>query len=370
VIPVSRPHLWGEERVNIEAALAANEISSMGSFLEPFERGFAAYCGARYGVACMNGTVACHLAFAAAGISPGDEVICPSFTMMSPVFSLLYLGAVPRFVDAEPDTWNLDVSRVEALITPRTRAVLAVHIYGHPCEMDALRALCARRGLLLLEDAAEAHGGEVRGKKTGALGDVAAFSFYANKIITTGEGGMVLTSDPVIEERLRSLRNLSFGKDPWTRFRHQGIGFQYRMTNLQAAMGVAQLGHIDEAVTAKRAIAAKYNALLAQVPGLTLPVEKDWAKNVYWVYGVLVEDAFGISRLELQKRLVEEGVETRTFFYPAHLQPMFAGAPAAELPVSVRLWERGLYLPSFVGMGDDAIAAVVDAISRVRARPG
>jgi perosamine synthetase len=364
-VPVSQPFQWGNERAYVDRAIRENWISSAGEFLERFETAFARYCGCKFGVACMNGTVACHLAFAAAGIEAGDEVICPDFTMMSPVFALLYLGAKPVFVDADPASWTIDVRAIERRITPRTRAILAVHIYGHPCDMDAIREIAGRHGLKVLEDAAEAHGGEVRGKRTGALGDVAAFSFYANKIITTGEGGMVVTNDPGIAERARSLKNLSFGKTPESRFIHEGVGFQYRMTNVQAAIGVAQMEHVDEAVAAKIEIARSYGEALAGIPGATLPPQSSWAKNVYWVYGILIGKAFGKSRREVQARLHDEGIETRTFFYPTHRQKMFA-PPAEGFPVSCRLWDEGLYIPSYIGMGDAAIERVAGAIRRIQ----
>jgi perosamine synthetase len=369
-IPVSQPYQWGNEIPYVTKAMRENWISSAGEFLERFEKAFAAFCGCQYGIACMNGTVACHLAFEAAGIGPGDEVICPDFTMMAPVFSLLYLGAKPVFVDADEKSWTIDVDKIEAAITKKTKAILAVHIYGHPCDMDAIDKIAVKHGLTVLEDAAEAHGATVRGRRAGGLSRAAAFSFYANKNITTGEGGMVVTNDAGVASRARSLKNLCLGKTPDTRFIHEGIGHQYRMTNLQAAIGCAQMEHADEAVAAKIDIARKYNAALAGIPGLTLPPECAWAKNVYWVYGVLVEDAFGMSRLDTQRRLDALGVETRTFFYPTHRQSMFPALTEGEslrrFPVSNRLWERGFYIPSYIGMGDDVIARVAEAIRSLR----
>ena len=371
-IPVSQPHLWGNELKYVTRAIETTWISSAGEYLEKFEKAFAAFCGVRHGIAVMNGTVACHVAFAASGIGPGDEVICPDFTMMAPVFSLLYLGATPAFVDADEGSWTIDVAKIEAAITKRTKAILAVHIYGHPCDMDAIHAVARKHGLIVLEDAAEAHGATCRGKKIGGLGRAAAFSFYANKIVTTGEGGMVVTDDDAVAAKARSLKNLCLGKQAETRFIHEGVGFQYRMTNLQAAIGAAQMEHAAEAVAAKVAIAKRYHQRLAGIPGLTLPPTRDWATNVFWVYGVLVEDAFGMPRLELQRRLEQEGIETRTFFHPSHAQSMFPRLSPAEsrarFPVSWRLWERGLYIPSYIGMGDDVIDRVADAIRRIQKR--
>jgi perosamine synthetase len=373
-IPVSQPHQWGNEIPYVTKALRENWISSAGEFLERFEKAFANYCGVKHGIACVNGTVACHLAFAAAGIGAGDEVICPDFTMMAPVFSLVYLGATPVFVDADERSWTIDVSKIESAITKKTKAILAVHIYGHPCDMDAIHRIAKKHGLLVLEDAAEAHGADVEvggaRRRVGSLSRAAAFSFYANKNITTGEGGMVVTDDGEVAARLRSLKNLCLGKTPETRFIHDGIGFQYRMTNLQAAIGCAQMEHADDARAAKIAIAKKYNESLAGIPGLTTPPESPWATNVYWVYGILVEDAFGIPRIELQRRLEAEGIETRTFFYPSHRQKMFPQLSEADsrarFAVSWRLWERGLYIPSYIGMGDGVIARVADAIRGIQ----
>ncbi|MBL8693835.1 MAG: DegT/DnrJ/EryC1/StrS family aminotransferase [Planctomycetes bacterium] len=365
-IPVSRPHQWGNELPYVTKALQENWISSAGEYLDRFERSFADFCGVRYGIACANGTVACHLAFAAAEIGPGDEVICPDFTMMAPVFALLYLGAKPVFVDADEHSWTVDVEKIEAAITPRTKAILAVHIYGHPCDMAAIAEIARRRNLTVLEDAAEAHGATVRGRRAGSFGIAAAFSFYANKIITTGEGGMVVTDDDTTAARLRSLRNLCLGRSNETRFVHDGVGFQYRMTNLQAAIGVAQMEHAEEAVAAKIAIARWYEEELRGIRGITLPPTRDWAQNVYWVFGVLVEDDFGLSRVELQRRLDSLGVETRTFFYPTHQQSMFEGKANAQFPVSRRLWERGLYVPSYIGMDRATVARVAEAIRTVQ----
>lgn len=369
-IPVSQPYQWGHEIPYVTQAMTDNWISSAGEFLDRFEREFAKYCHVRHGVACANGTVACHLAFAAAGIGKGDEVLCPDFTMMAPVFSLLYLGAVPVFVDADERSWTLDVTKIEEKITHRTKAILAVHIYGHPCDMESIRRIAKKYNLIVLEDAAEAHGSDCKvdgtWQRVGSLGRAAAFSFYANKNITTGEGGMVVTDDDAVAARLRSLKNLCLGKTNETRFIHEGIGFQYRMTNLQAAIGCAQMEHADDARAAKIAIAEKYHRALAGIPGLELPPQCEWARNVYWVYGVLVGDDFGMGRVDLQKKLAEQGIETRTFFYPTHKQKMFPPQSSTGFPVSCRLWERGLYIPSYIGMGDDVIDRVATTIRKIQ----
>ncbi|MBI3817177.1 MAG: DegT/DnrJ/EryC1/StrS family aminotransferase [Planctomycetes bacterium] len=375
-IPVSQPYQWGNEIPYVTKALRDNWISSAGEFLGRFETEFAKYCNVRHGVACVNGTVACHLAFAAAGIGPGDEVICPDFTMMAPVFSIMYLGAKPVFVDADARSWTIDVTKIEAAITYKTKAILAVHIYGHPCDMESILRIAKKYNLTVLEDAAEAHGADVQiggeWRRAGGIGLAAAFSFYANKNITTGEGGMVVTDDDGIAERVRSLKNLRLGNTNETRFIHDGVGYQYRMTNLHAAIGCAQMEHADDARAAKIAIAEQYHSLLANIPGVALPPSCEWGRNVYWVYGILIEDEFGVGRAETQRRLAAEGIETRTFFYPSHRQPhliqqkALAPSPDDAFPVSNRLWERGLYIPSYIGMGDAAIERVAAAIRAIR----
>lgn len=375
-VPVSQPYQWGNEIAYVTKALKDNWISSAGEFLERFEREFAKYCNVKHAVACVNGTVACHLAFAAAGIGEGDEVICPDFTMMAPVFSLVYLGAKPVFVDADERSWTIDVTKIESAITYKTKAILAVHIYGHPCDMESIHRIAKKYNLIVLEDAAEAHGAEIlvngRLHRAGSLSKTAAFSFYANKNITTGEGGMVTTDDDACAAKLRSLKNLCLGKTNETRFIHDGVGYQYRMTNLHAAVGCAQMEHADEARAAKISIGEKYNQLLKDVPGVTLPPSNSWATNVYWVYGILVEDEFGLPRQEAQRRLAERGIETRTFFYPTHRQPnliqqkVFAPRADADFTISNRLWERGFYIPSYIGMEDSVIERVAAAIRSIR----
>jgi perosamine synthetase len=296
-------------------------------------------------VAVCNGTVAIHLALAALGIGKGDEVIVPTFTMIASVNPVTYTGAKPVLVDAEPYTWNVDVTKIEEKITKKTKAILPVHIYGHPVDMDPILELAEKYDLYVIEDAAEAHGAEYKGKKTGALGDVGCFSFYANKIITTGEGGMLVTNNEEIAEKARMLRDQAFEKEK--RFWHRHLGFNYRMTNLQAAIGVGQMEIIDESVNTRRKNAQIYNSLLKDVEGITLPPEAKWAKNVYWMYTIMIEDSFGISRDELMRILKEKGVDTRPAFYPIHLQPLYAKQYKGEkYPVAEGLSRKGINLPS------------------------
>ncbi len=366
-IPVCEPALDGNELAYVTDAVRSGWISSGGDYLKRFEEGFAAYVGVTHGIGTTNGTTALHLALAALGVGPGDEVIVPDFTMISSAFAVCYCGAMPVFVDADPDTWNMDVAKVAAKIGPRTKAIMAVHIYGHPTDMDPLIALAKDRGIPILEDAAEAHGAEYAGKRCGSIGELAAFSFYANKAITTGEGGMVVTNDDRLAEECRSLRNLAFPRTGSRVYRHDRIGFNYRMSNLQGALGLAQLERIDTYVASRRAHAARYNDRLARLAALQLPVERPWAKNSYWMYGVVLRDGARVGRDELAARLAAEGIETRPFFQPMHEQPAllrYGVATDGSYPVSDRLAARGLYLPSGSDLADVDIDRVCDRIAK------
>jgi perosamine synthetase len=335
-----------------------NWISSKGKYVTAFESRFAAYCGVQEGIATTNGTTALHLALATLKVGPGDEVILPAFTMMATAFAVMYCGARPVLVDADPETWTMDPGLLAEKITGRTRVILPVHIYGHPCDMDPIRELAEDHHAMIVEDAAEAHGAEYRGTRAGGIGQFGCFSFYANKIITTGEGGMVVTDDPALAARARALKDLAF--DPGKRFLHTDLGYNYRMTNIQAAIGLAQLEQIDMFVNARRAHAERYHSLLRDLPGLRLPVEKPWAKNVYWMYGVVAGNGAPLSRDMLSARLAEQGVETRTFFVPVHRQPVCRQRGLfrdEQYPVAEELGENGLYLPSGSGLTEDEITA-------------
>lgn len=362
MIPVNEPFIGEQEKRNVAECLETGWISSAGSFIDRFEREFAEYCGVRHGISVANGTVALELAVACAGIGPGDEVILPTFTIVSCAQAVVYNGATPVLVDSEPDTWCMDVGQVAEKIGPRTRAIMPVHMYGHPVDMDPLRRLADEHGLLIIEDAAEAHGAQYRGRRCGGLGDVSCFSFYANKIITTGEGGMLLTDDDRIAAEARSKRNLCFRGD--RRFYHEELGYNFRLTNLQAALGVAQLERVEAVVERKREVAARYSAGLAGLP-LRLPVERDWALNVYWMYGLVVDAATGLDAAAVAERLAASGVETRPFFLGMHEQPAFwkRGLFADEhYPVAEELARQGLYLPSGTALTDAEIDTVIAAV--------
>jgi len=366
MIPVCEPLLGKKEIEYVLDCLKTNWISSKGRYIEEFEEKFAHYCGRKYGISTTSGTTALHLALASLGIGPGDEVILPAFTMIATAFAVVYTGAKPVLVDAEPGTWNIDVNRIEEKITKKTKAVMPVHIYGHPCNMDPILELAKEHNLYVIEDAAEAHGAEYKGKKAGGIGDIGCFSFYGNKIITTGEGGMVITDNEEIAERARALKDLAFSGG--RRYLHTALGFNFRMTNIQAAIGLAQFERIDELAEMRRRNARRYNSYLKNIKGITLPPEKKWAKNVYWMYSILIEDEFGVGRTELMDRLMKKGIDTRTFFIPMHEQPVFQKMglfQGESYPVAEEISRKGMYLPSSSGLKEEEIRYIYEAIREI-----
>jgi len=361
MIPVAEPYLDGNEKKYVLDCLDTNWISSSGKYITEFEDKFAKYCGCKFGVATTSGTTALHLAVASLGIGRGDEVIVPDFTNIASANAVAYTGATPVFVDIEPRTFNINPEKIEEAITKKTKAIMVVHMFGHPCDMDPINEIAKRHKLFVIEDAAEAHGAEYKHRKTGSLGDVACFSFYANKIITTGEGGMIVTNNEQVSERAKHLRNLAFDKE--RRYIHSDIGFNYRLTNLQAALGLAQLENIEKHISMKRKIAEKYSKSLREVKGLTLPIEEKWAKNVFWMYTILVEQTFSMNRDDLKNFLTKKNIETRYVFYPMHSQPCFKNLSQKGLfPVSDEISRKGLYLPSGTGLRDEQIEKVVNSI--------
>jgi perosamine synthetase len=352
IIPVSAPSFVGNERKYVLDCVESGWISSAGKYVDRFEAAFAEFCGVRHAVACCNGTAALHLSLLALGVSPGDEVIVPTLTFVATANAVTYCGARPVFADSDPDTWNLDPAQVAAKITPRTKGIIAVHLYGNPAEMDQLRALASRHGLFLVEDAAEAHGALHRGRRTGSLGDLAAFSFYGNKIIATGEGGMVVTDDDALAARVRLLGGQ--GMDPERRYWFPVVGYNYRMMNIPAAIGLAQLERAGWHTARRREIAARYKRLLGDVPGLSWQAERAWARHAFWMFTVLLGDEAADDRDRLMARLQEEGVETRPVFYPLHsLPPYREAARGEEFPVAERLARRGISLPTWAGLSRD-----------------
>lgn len=366
-ISVCTPTLKGKEWEYVKECLDTNWISSKGRFIEEFENKFADYLGVKYGTTTTSGTTAIHLALASLGIEKGDEVIIPAFTMMGSMFPIIYQGATPVLVDSEPDTWNMDVEKIEEKITKKTKAIMPVHIYGHPCDMDPIMDIAEENELYVIEDAAEAHGAEYKGKKAGSFGDISCFSFYANKIITTGEGGMLLTDNEEIYEKAKMLKDMAFTKE--RRFLHHEIGYNYRMTNLQAAIGLAQLEKIDEYVTARRRNARLYNELLKNIEGITLPIEKEDSKNVYWMYSILIDmEKFGMSRDDLEKKLKNDGIETRPFFVPMHQQPLLKKLglfKGEEYPNAENISREGINLPSSSSLKYDEIEFLCSLIKNI-----
>lgn len=366
-IPVNQPLLDGNEKKYLNQCIESGWISSEGPFVKEFEEAFAARVGRKYGIAVCNGSAALEVAVAALGIGKGDEVILPTFTIISCAAAIVRAGAIPVLVDCDLFTWNMQVEKIEAKITPRTKAIMVVHIYGLPVDMNPVLELAEKYNLAIIEDAAEMHGQTYRGKPCGSFGEISTFSFYPNKHITTGEGGMLVTNNSQIAERCRSLRNLCF--NPHKRFYHEELGWNFRMTNLQAALGKAQLERLDEFCERKRQIGRRYNELLADIPGLQLPVAKtDYAENIYWVYGIVLKDEVPFDAAEAMKRLSQHKIGTRSFFYPMHEQPVFhkMGLFLGEShPISERLARRGFYIPSGLALTEKQIKRVAESLKEI-----
>lgn len=367
-VPVARPFFDDEEVRMASDAVRAGEISgNFGKYISQFENDFAKYCGVRYGITTTNGTTALHLALVTLGIGAGDEVLVQTFTNMATVFAVRYVGAKPVAIDIEPDTWNLDPNLLEKKITPNTKAIMVVHIYGHPVDMDPVMEVAKKHNLFVIEDCAEAHGAEYKGKRVGSFGDISCFSFYANKIITTGEGGMVITDNRELADRARSLHSLSYGRGP-NKFMHEEVGYNYRMSNVIAAIGCAQLAKIEKIIEMKRNMAAFYNRELSGFKALQLPVEKPYAKNVYWMYLVVLRDMWRGRRKEVMTALKDRGVETREAFVPYNQQEIFVREGLVqpdECPVANDIGENGFYLPSGPILETREQQYVVDALRSV-----
>lgn len=366
-IPVNEPVLDGNEKKYLNECIDTGWISSEGPFIREFEERFAKRAGRGFGIAVCNGSAALDAAAAALDLGEGDEVIMPTFTIISCAAAVSRLGAVPVLIDCDADTWNMDVSRVEERITDRTRAIMAVHIYGLPVDMDPLLDLAGRHDLDVIEDAAEMIGQEYRGRPCGSFGRISTFSFYPNKHVTTGEGGMIVTDDEILAERCRGLRNLAM-KAP-RRFVHDELGWNFRMTNMQAAVGLAQLERLDEFVPRKRHIFDRYTELLDGVEALQLPVDKtDYATNINWVYGVVIDDEVPFDADEAMRRLAKKNVGTRPFFWPMHEQPVYRSMglfTGESYPNAERIARRGFYLPSGLALTDSQIERVTDAVKEV-----
>ena len=365
-IPVNEPWIGEREKQLINECIDTGWISSEGPFVEKFESTLSKRINRKYGIACSNGTAALDLAIAALKIGPGDEVIMPTFTIISCAAAILKSGATPILVDADPNTWNMNVDAIEDVITTKTVAIMAVHIYGLPVDMDPLIDIANKYKLYVIEDAAELIGASYKKKPCGSFGHISTFSFYPNKQITTGEGGMVFTNDLEISNRCKSLRNLCFQAEK--RFVHKELGWNYRMTNLQAALGIAQLEKLDLTVKKKIKVGELYNNLLKEVKEIKLPLEQtDFAKNIYWVFGILIDSKFGQAK-ELMEKLKDLKIGTRPFFYPMHKQPIFKEMgifKKKHFPISEYLYKQGLYLPSGVNLTKENINTVCQKLKMI-----
>ena len=366
-IPVNTPLLDGKEKEYVQQCIETGWISSEGAFVAQFEKQFSNSVDRQYGIAVANGTAALDIAVAALEIGNGDEVIMPTFTIISCASAVVRAGATPVLVDSDADTWNMNVSAIEAKITPHTKAIMAVHIYGLPVNMEPLLAIAKRHGLTVIEDAAEMIGQTYKGKPCGSFGHISTFSFYPNKHITTGEGGMCVTDDVRLAERCKSLRNLCFQRE--RRFVHEELGWNYRITNLQAALGCAQLENLDKHIVRKREIGQLYHELLGDIDGLQKPLVKtDYAENIYWVFGLVLDKSVAFNVDEIMKCLGEKKIGTRPFFWPMHEQPVFRkmGLYSEEhYPVAEQIARRGFYLPSGLGLTDEQIKYVAKAVREI-----
>jgi len=367
VIPVYEPELSGNELSYVSECINSGWISSQGEFINRFESEFASYCGRKFGIAVTSGTTALQLALAALTLPKGSEVILPGSSIISSALAVIYNKLVPVFVDVDPLSWGLDPSQLEKVLSPRTKAIMPVHLFGHPVNMQPVLDFARQHNLAIVEDAAQAHGAEYSGMKCGSFGSMSCFSFYANKIITSGEGGMVLTDDQELYERCRSMRNLCFRSD--RRFYHTETGFNFRFTNLQAALGLAQLEKIGATLNRKRQLAMQYSEKLKDIVGIQLPIEREWAKNVYWMYAIVLrKKSKNISNAsELADQLWQHKIQTRPFFLGLHRQPCLQKYLTREyrLPVTDSIAENGLYLPSSMALTENQVERVCEAIRGV-----
>lgn len=362
MIPWAKPEFSGNEQAYLVDALRSTWVSG-GKYVDRFEVEFASACGSRFGVATSNGTTALHLALVALGIGPGDDVVLSTFSFVAPVNVVIHAGARPILVDCDPDTWCLDPGEIERAITPRTKAIIAVHVYGHPCDMEAIMRIASGHKLFVIEDAAEAHGSTCRSQRVGSIGTVGCFSFHAAKTLTMGEGGIVVTNDEALMVRMKTLRDHGMRKN--LRYWHDEVGYNYRLTNLQAAVGCAQLERFDTIITRRREIAAQYCQGLASIPGVVCQREASWANCVLWAQAILIDPlTFGISRNALMMKLGEWGVETRPAFYPVHTMPIYGITGC--FPVAEHVGANGLSLPTHTGLSEGEIAYIIDAIATIQ----
>lgn len=365
-IPVCEPLLGGNEVKYVTEAVQTGWISSSGKYVTQFEEAFAKYCGVKYGVAVCNGTVAIHLALSALGIGKGDEVIIPSFTMIATAFAVCYTGAKPVFVDADKNTWNIDITKIEEKITPNTKAIIPVHIFGNPCDMDTICTIAKKHNLYIIEDAAEAHGAEFNGKKTGSFSDIASFSFFANKNLTTGEGGMVVTDNEEFYKKCKYFKNMCFPVDAPRVYSHNDIGFNYRMSNLHAAIGLAQTEKADDYRDMRIHNAELYKKYLSDCKGIIFQKDQQNGLNVHWMNTIVINPAeYGHTKDDLIAYLKENGIDTRLLFVSMSRQKSlkdFGCDCSGEYPVTDWLTENGFYLPSASSLTEEQIKHICEVI--------
>ena len=366
-IPVNEPLLDGNEKKYLNECIDSGWISSEGPYVNLFEKKFASRIGRKHAISVTNGTAALDAAVQALGIKSGDEVILPSFTIISCVLQIIRVGAVPVLIDSDPITWNMNISQIESKITNRTKAIMVVHIYGLSVDMQPVMNICKNYNLKLIEDSAEVIGQTYMNKPCGSFGDISTFSFYSNKHVTTGEGGMIFTDDDNLANKCRELRNLCFKKEK--RFVHDDLGWNLRMTNLQAAVGVAQLEQLDKFVEKKRYIGSLYNKFLKHLPGVQLPlISTHYSENIYWVYGILLKDTSKIDTKKVMSFLAENKIGSRPFFFPLHKQPVLNKLgffKEDNLPVSVKLSNQGFYIPSGLAITEEQIKRVSDVLFKI-----
>jgi len=362
--PIMQPLLNGNELAYLSDCIKTGWISSQGAYVKRFEKEFAAYCDAQYPVAASNGTVALHLALAAFDIKAGDEVIVPDLTFAASINAVIYTGATPVIVDVDKTTWTISVEDIEKNITPRTRAIMPVHLYGHPSHMDEVMALAKKHNLLVIEDAAEAIGGKYKNKHVGSFGDAATFSFFGNKTITTGEGGMVFFKDKKAWEKALVLRDHGMSKEK--KYWHEYVGFNYRMTNMQAAIGCAQLERIDEFVSAKKKLAVFYDKVLKETGNFIIPPQEPWAVNGYWLYTAILKESASITRDVLMEKMLKNGIETRPAFYPLHQMPPYKDYPSkSSFQNSKHISAQGISFPSSVNITQEELDNIAHTLHSI-----
>lgn len=361
--PVARPLFEGNELKYVTDALLSGWVSSSGPYISKFEKEFAKFCRVKYAVACSNGTAALHLALLGLGVGPGDEVIVPSLTFIATANAVRYVGAIPVFADVENAYWQIDPAKIDRAITKKTKAIIPVHLYGHPAKMDEILAIAKKNKLFVIEDAAEALGAEVNQKRVGGFGNVGTFSFFGNKIITTGEGGMITTNNLKIAEKIRILRDHGMSKK--RRYFHEVLGYNYRLTNIQAALGLAQLERIEDILKRKIKLAAIYGRYLKGIPFIKLPQKASWAKSVYWMYSICLLPGAPISRDRLINDLKKAGVETRPFFMPIHKQPIYSKYASKSLVNTELLSSTGINLPSSIEISEADIKSIVQKLAKL-----